>query len=1211
MFKEILLFELKYRFTRPATYLYFLIFFLFSFMGVVSDSINIGATSEKIFKNAPVVIASYTGFLSVLGIFIASAIMGVPVFRDIEHKTNTYFFALPISEKSYLLGRFLGSFLTLAFVFLSINFGILLGSLLAPILGLVPAEKFGDFNFMHYLMPYITIALPNLFFSGTIFFVVVALTRYVLAAYLGSVVMIMLYIFTSTLTKDLDNKNVGILLDIFGIAGLTDISRYWTVAEQNTQTVALSGFFLYNRLLWVGISLVFLGGLLLRFSFQNFLATATISKKKVGEIEEKAGFKSLAALPKVQQVFSFGLDFRKMFSFATLEFQQAIKNPFFLAMAASAFLLLVSSCWRGDAIMGTPSLPLTYIMLEAKKNNFLFLFALIIIFYTGEMVFKDRVLRFSPISDAFPVPNWLLYGSKLIGMVYICLFLIFLPFFAGILVQTIKGYFTYELDVYFIDLFIYTLPFYLQLAALSFFIQIAVNNKFVGYFAVALVWIILSGLQMANYNFNMYLFGNTPIYKYSDMNGFGHFLLPVSSYNAYWFSISGLLLISGNLLWVRGIEAGFKDRIKIVIARFNGKIKIGLSISLLLSLVSGAWIYYNTAILNKYLTSEEAQQKQVLYEKKYKKLQFAAQPKIADLKLYADLIPENRQAKLKGVFKIWNDTDKSIDTLYLTMSPNTEIKALKINDIALQLLTDDKETDFKIFKLPKTLSPKDSANLELSLDFAYKGFVNDGHNANLVHNGIFFDMNIFPYMGYNQNLELNSDQERKKNGLPNKKYGLPNIDDKHYKNVNFVTPASDYLTFEAIISTAPDQIAVVPGYLQREWTENGRKYYHYSMGNAKDVLFFSIVSARYAVLRDKWVSKEGKSVDIEIFHHPTHTKNLTHFVESVKASLAYYSDNFSPYQHKQMRILEYPRYQNFAQSFANTIPYAEGVGFIADFSNPDDTNYAYSLTAHEVAHQWWGHQVMPAATIGNGFVSETMAEYSSLMVLKQRYGAAQMPKFLKYKVDGYLWGRGSEAKQEPPLLYADGGHNYLYYDKGSVVMYALADYIGEEALNKQLKKYVDTVAFTSKPYANSLDLYQYIKAAVPDSLKYLAEDMFEKVTLYENKTEETSYKKISETEYLVTLTIKTKKSYADEKGNEIETETQRDLIEIGIFADETKDKNGLKYNKPLYLQKLWLTKGQHKLTFTVKEKPYKAGIDPYNKLIDRVGSDNVKVVGEE
>jgi hypothetical protein len=54
------------------------------------------------------------------------------------------------------------------------------------------------------------------------------------------------------------------------------------------------------------------------------------------------------------------------------------------------------------------------------------------------------------------------------------------------------------------------------------------------------------------------------------------------------------------------------------------------------------------------------------------------------------------------------------------------------------------------------------------------------------------------------------------------------------------------------------------------------------------------------------------------------------------------------------------------------------------------------------------------------FITERLAEYSSLMVLKQKYGDAKMRRFLKHELDRCLMGRGLEQKGEQPLLRADG-----------------------------------------------------------------------------------------------------------------------------------------------------------------------------------------------
>src|SRR5581483_10091889 len=206
-----------------------------------------------------------------------------------------------------------------------------------------------------------------------------------------------------------------------------------------------------------------------------------------------------------------------------------------------------------------------------------------------------------------------------------------------------------------------------------------------------------------------------------------------------------------------------------------------------------------------------------------------------------------------------------------------------------------------------------------------------------------------------------------------------------------------------------------PGYLIKEYEKDGRRYFHYKM-DCPILNFYSFLSARYAVKRDKY-----KNVNIEVFYHPGHEYNLDRMISSVKKSLQYYEKSFSPYQHRQVRILEFPRYASFAQSFPNTIPYSESIGFIAkvDDSDPLSIDYPYYITAHEVGHQWWAHQVIGADVQGATLMSETMAEYSAMMVMEHRYGKEAMQKFLKYNLNRYLIGRTQESKKELPIMLAE------------------------------------------------------------------------------------------------------------------------------------------------------------------------------------------------
>src|SRR5262249_757584 len=145
---------------------------------------------------------------------------------------------------------------------------------------------------------------------------------------------------------------------------------------------------------------------------------------------------------------------------------------------------------------------------------------------------------------------------------------------------------------------------------------------------------------------------------------------------------------------------------------------------------------------------------------------------------------------------------------------------------------------------------------------------------------------------------------------------------------------SDWVDFDAVLSTSSDQIAVAPGELMRQWSEGGRNYFEYRT-REKILGFSSILSARYNVLRDRW-----KDVDLGIYYHPGHEYALERMRAGLKAALEYCTSNFGPYQNKTARILEFPRYATFAQSFPASIPYSEGIGFIArvDPKSEDDIN---------------------------------------------------------------------------------------------------------------------------------------------------------------------------------------------------------------------------------------------------------------------------------
>jgi hypothetical protein len=824
---------------------------------------------------------------------------------------------------------------------------------------------------------------------------------------------------------------------------------------------------------------------------------------------------------------------------------------------------------------------------------------IIITFYAGELVWEERGLKMDQIYDVLPIPNWVMTSSKVFGMFYILIFLMIVLMLTCIGIQIGKGFFEFDLSVYLKDLFGIRIWFYFMVAVLAILVQTIVTNKMAGHGIMVFYYVVVFlTLYQAGFQHVLYKYPITPQATYSAMNGYGHFLTAVRWVMLYWGFLAALLFIITSLLWNRGTETSLKNRLKLAHQRMTKPIKISMSILLCAFILTGAYIFYNTNILNKYLTTDDNEKDQVAYEKTYKKFAHNPQPKIVDVKVNVDLYPSERNLFAQGSYILKNKSTSPIDSVHLSINAAIEVRKFAIGNSTIIL--EDKKLGYYILKLEKSLQPHDSVKFDFDVAYISKGFKNREDNTQIVYNGTFINNTQFlPSIGYQTAVEMHDRDKRKKEGLPPRDR-MSTLTDTTGRQFMYFIKDGDWINFETVVSTSDDQIPLAPGYLVKEWKENGRVYRNYKM-DSKIINFYAFLSARYEVKRDKW-----NDVNLEIYYHKGHKYNVDRMITAMKNSLNYYVTNFSPFQFRQLRIIEFPRYEQFAQSFSNTIPYSESIGFIANLSKEDAIDYVYYVTAHEIAHQWWAHQVIGGYVQGTDMIVESLSQYSALMVMEKQYGKDKMRKFLKYELDRYLRGRRQEQERENPLMLCEG-QGYIHYDKGGVIMYALKDYIGEDTLNKTLAAYIQKNKFQEPPFTISSELVEAFRNATPDSLKYIITDMFETITLFNNRVKEAKYMKMPDGKYKVRLEVESQKFRADSIGRETEI-PMNDYIDIAVFGNEMKD--GKKTEKPLYFAKRKITGKENIFELTVDTIPVKAGIDPYNKLIDRVSDDNDKKTEE-
>jgi len=1162
-------------------------------MGAVSsDNVTIGGGVGSVHKNAPYVIQTYYGVMSLVCLLMTTAFMNASANRDFAHGMYQFVFSSPIKKSDYYFGKFIGA-TSIAILPL---LGVSIGALIGPLMPWAQAERFGDIIWSGHLQGILSFGIPNTIIAAVFLYVLAIIFRSNTVSFVGAMLILVFYVVSAGFTRDLEKEWLANILDPFGFRPENIVAKYMTVDEKNMHAVPLIGSFLYNRMIWMGLSGLILVAGYFKFSF----STKNQKAKKEKKEELKA---SPVNFPKP----NFSSNYAGKFSLSGLwylirfETKAVIKNPTFIIIVLIGMINLISSLTTFTGRYGTDHYPVTYDVISAIQGSFYLFLIAIITFYSGVLVWKERDSKFNEMQDATPIQTSLLFVSKLVAMVASIALILCCTILIGVIAQTAFGYHRYQLDVYFKSLLILDLLSFSFLVILALLFHYLINNRYIAYFAFVTFVILNSFIWgLLRINTNMVKFGITPNLTYSDMNGYGPFVPSAFWFNLYWIIFSILIGFVIYAFYIRGEEIGFLKRSNNAKFIFS-KNKVAIWLTVLAFILCSGFVYHNTKILNKYDSEKEQENKQVDYEKSYKQYEHLVQPRFYKYDYAIDLMPNERS--MKASIDAWarNISSQPITELHFTMPQIPDSVNISIKGSTLKLK--DSRLDYRIYTLANPLQPNDSVQIRFDVSRITRGFENEVSFTQLTQNGTFFNnSNIVPSFGYDKNYEISDKNKRIKLKLP-VRFRMPklNENDLATRANTYINHDADWVEVNTTISTTPDQIAIAPGSLVKSWEADGKRYFNYKL-DQKSLDFYSFISAKYEVARKKW-----NGIDLEVYYIKAHEYNVPNMLKSLEKSLEYYTQNFGKYYHKQCRIIEFPRYASFAQAFPGTMPYSEGIGFITDLRKvtTDDIDQVYYVVAHEMGHQYWAHQLCGANMQGSEMMSEGFAQYSALMVMEKEYGKDKMKKFLKYEMDGYLRGRSSEFEAERPLMKSES-QSYIHYQKASVIMYYLKEMIGEDKVNGALRTMIDSFAYKQPPYPTSLSAVRAFRKVTPDSLQYLIGDMFENITLFSNRTVNAKYKKVGE-QYEVTFNTTSEKFRSDSLGKENNI-ALADYIDIGIFAESKSKKN---LGNPLLIKRMKLTNKENVFTFRVNEKPYQAGIDPYNYLVDRIPDDNLKKVTEE
>ena len=1194
-FTDVLRFDLRLHLSSPLFWGIAFLVFVLHLLTITEVGINI-SDNDQIAVNSAWLIFQTALILGVFSMLPAIVFPVTAITRDDELGTTELFFTSPVPRRAFVLGRFCAGVLAASFI------GVMgiLGALAGSFMPWVDPARLLAFDWRPWTATVLLLVLPNIAVFSAIFFSIAALTRST-AVTLGAMAGVLtLEVFINVRTVPPVPRWLQIA-DPFGELPVREAARYWTVTELNSRLPI--DLLLSNRMLWIGLAAAALLLTAWRYQLQLPAPSAASSLRRL-----VIWPRGLALIGRRRNPSS-GLAHKPAHELASQAFTQELPVPvfdrvttlrqfcaqlrmdaravwqiplFWLMLVLTAFSIASEASGLRSELAGLPLYPAGSLMLDFVGPSLSQFLLVSIIYFSGVLVWREREHSLEGIIGAAPFADWVPVASKTAILGGIVLSQLVMGMLVILAVQEAAGFHDHAVGDLLTGIFAFSGIYFVMLSVVGVFVQIVSPGKWSGMVMVLLALVVALATPALGFDHLLFAF-RFPEVAHSDMNGFGLYGPQTYVLGGYRLALCLLVIVAGHLLYVRGYRPSWSERWRDARLRFTSPIRWTSAAATAAFVAVGGVIFYNTNILNDYVTGERLLAAQAKYERDYGRYRDAPAPSIDAPDVSVEVYASERRLVSVGTAGLRNTKSAAMREFVVSVDRRNRVAELIVDGATM--VADDRAQGFYLFRPDAPLEPGRSLSMRWSLSRENKGFTNANPDTELVANGSYLGGTFIPVPGYCRDCELRVERDRF--GLP----ALPRLpalgDVAHLDDLRH---GVDHRTvFHVTVGTDADQTAVVPGELRRSWQANGRRYFEYAIGRPVWPLL-TLQSARYAVARDSW-----HGVQLEVYHDARHTWNIRAMLETAKKGLELYGREFAPYGLPYYRIAEYARYRSNVQAGVGTIAYSEGSGFLTDLRGWADLDYA---TLHELAHQWWGN-VYGARMQGRQLLNEGLAQYSTMMAFRTYAPPAITRSLFARLHNGYLEARGNESRAEQPVeLTEDQG--YISYNKAPLALFALEALIGKDAVNGALRAYHARFVDKPAPFPTSRDLIDELRRAAGPEYQTLITDLFQKITLYDVGVEAATLRPV-DGGYDVAIDVTG--TQFDAAGNGDEREVPLDTwFQIAVFPQSAQAVEEL---EPLYLQLHKLHSGTQRITVRVPKKPGSVAVDPFHLMIDRKRDNNV------
>jgi len=1185
--------------------------------GVVINADVLGQGMELLNINSPYRLSYFISLTSVLSIFVSMMFCVNNLLRDRDHDFDGIVGIL--SRKQRLTSCIITIIICTLSVVTALSIGLMLG-LLSPN---IDQEKVTQFSLTRYLWPWLVFVLPNTIIASSFLVAVTLIKQNAFYTYITAILLFIFFwismmfigapISGSMVFKDPSVITIFALLDPFGTSAFFEQSQFWTPAQKNERLISLSDALLLNRGIWLAIALaIFL--FLYSVVIQHFQPSETTSINKQKKLRNQSKeikaihsifstqFKKYIEEPIVcTDTEGFKFQILAFLTLSVIEIKQIVSQWAFRVLAILVTSLAIVGMFMAVGIFSSGIFSgrysTTVLLVSYSTEAFTPLVTAIIIFYSAEKIWQEKLLKADSFIDSTAVSNATIYGAKLISLFFIPLFLVALNIVASIVFQISNDYYRFELSHYFSLFYFIAVPVLIQ-TVLIFFIQMRIAgsrfaNKYLGMMISAIVVVLLvTSNGLIGFEHPLLNINQLPslLRIDSDLVGYGDFAIKFHYLAGFWGIFALIIAAMTVLKWNRGEWCKTRYFRGKKVPPKNVKLPRGNVPVLLFVLVSfGFYIHINIPVINDYQTVENSFDNKALYERKYKKYQHLEIPQVSKMKLAVDFYPKRKSYSVNADYILVNNGNEAMHEIFVTA--RVPLQSIEITGATVSHKDSTADWSVYLFTLKQALLPGESLAMNYKLEQTSSPFA---INKGIVKNGSYINHSGFePLMGYTERIEIKDKFERESRDLVAKVVRGSNRTQPNDKG-KFIT---NKRKFEAILSTPIEQTAVTVGKLIKAWQQDDRNYFHYKMEQP----IYPLVGYFSATYETKRIVHKG--IELEVYFHPDHEENINEILRATKATLDYAITKLGPYAFDSLRILEVPEYHPFGgKATSGVIALSESL-FTENYNDGADINNPARNTIHEVMHQWWGEKLAPKITQGEGVLVESLTKYMEAVVLAKMYGNSMARQLTKYTQRRYFSGRSYARSTEVALIDADH-ERYLNYGKGPVVFMALKELLGEQKLNSAFNELIEKHQYTLS--ATTDDLLAVLFDISDDAKNTLIQDWLTKVIEYDLTINKAVVNKFPDGRFEVNIDIKALRLESNKAGlvNEIFID---EPIKIGLYSEHPNSEN----TTEMYLENHQINKKYSTLTLLVKNKPNYVMIDPNYTRLDKNLINNIQKIREK